>query len=64
VVTGRLDQLDTLAHAHAIRSPALAIIGEVAALAGSLAWFGAAPLGAGETSLCPASPVISLAAQA
>ena len=64
VVTGRLDQLDTLAHAHAIRSPALAIIGEVAALAGSLAWFGAAPLGAGETSLCAAAPVISLAAQA
>ncbi|MCX7515374.1 siroheme synthase CysG [Frateuria sp. STR12] len=46
VVTGTLAQLAERAVVHAVRSPALLILGEVAALAGSLAWFGAPPLGA------------------
>ncbi|MGN2254847.1 siroheme synthase CysG [Frateuria sp. GZRe12] len=46
VVTGTLAQLAERAMAHAVRSPALLILGEVATLAGSLAWFGAPPLGA------------------
>ena len=46
VVTGTLAQLVERATAHAVRSPALLILGEVAALAGPLAWFGAPPLGA------------------
>jgi uroporphyrin-III C-methyltransferase/precorrin-2 dehydrogenase/sirohydrochlorin ferrochelatase len=45
VVTGTLARLCDLAQAHAVRSPALLILGEVAALAPALAWFGAAPLG-------------------
>ena len=47
VVTGTLAQLAERAAAHAVRSPALLILGEVAALADSLAWFGVPPLGAG-----------------
>jgi uroporphyrin-III C-methyltransferase/precorrin-2 dehydrogenase/sirohydrochlorin ferrochelatase len=46
VVTGTLAQLAGRAAAHAVRSPALLILGEVAALAETLAWFGAPPLGA------------------
>jgi uroporphyrin-III C-methyltransferase/precorrin-2 dehydrogenase/sirohydrochlorin ferrochelatase len=46
VVTGTLANLVERAAFHAVRSPALLIVGEVAALAGSLAWFGAPPLGA------------------
>ena len=46
VVTGTLAQLTERATAHAVRSPALLILGEVAALAETLAWFGAPPLGA------------------
>lgn len=45
VVCGRLDRLPDLAHRHAVQSPALLILGEVAALATQLHWFGAAPLG-------------------
>ena len=44
VAIGRLDELALTAHAHDIRSPALLIVGEVAALAASLHWFGALPL--------------------
>ena len=46
VVTGTLGHLVERARVHAVRSPALLIMGEVAALAGSLAWFGRSPLGA------------------
>lgn len=46
VVSGTLANLAERAKAHAVRSPALLILGEVAALAPPLAWFGAAPLGA------------------
>ncbi len=45
VVTGTLAQLPERAIAHKVGSPALLIIGEVAALAEHLHWFGAAPLG-------------------
>ncbi|KAF1006940.1 MAG: Siroheme synthase [Luteibacter sp.] len=41
VVTGTLADLPDLATRHAVRSPALLIVGEVAGLAGRLAWFGA-----------------------
>lgn len=45
VMLGRLDTLaDDVLH-HAVRSPALLIVGEVAALAARLHWFGAPPLG-------------------
>ncbi|MGH8108628.1 MAG: siroheme synthase CysG [Arenimonas sp.] len=49
VVTGTLTQLSSLASQHQVKSPALLIIGEVAAFANSLHWFGAAPLD--ETSI-------------
>ena len=45
VVAGTLDRLAALAASHEVRSPALLILGEVSALAGRLAWFGAPPLG-------------------
>ncbi|MEA9753675.1 uroporphyrinogen-III C-methyltransferase [Xanthomonas campestris pv. raphani] len=44
VVTGTLSQLAATARLHAVRSPALLILGDVAALSQSLHWFGAAPL--------------------
>lgn len=40
LVTGSLGQLTTLARQHQVRAPALLIVGEVAALATRLAWFG------------------------
>ena len=46
VVTGTLAELAERASVHQVRSPALLIVGEVAALAGTLAWFGQAPLAA------------------
>ena len=55
VVTGRLHDLPDSARAHAVASPALLILGEVAALAGQLHWFGAAPLG-------PPAPALAQAA--
>ncbi|NII11495.1 siroheme synthase CysG [Oleiagrimonas sp. C23AA] len=44
VITGTLSHLPALARRHQVRAPAMLILGEVAALAGSLAWFGATPL--------------------
>ncbi|MHA6203266.1 siroheme synthase CysG [Dyella soli] len=55
VVTGTLADLVERAGVHQVRSPALLIIGEVAALATSLAWFGRPPLGAAHP-LRPAVP--------
>lgn len=46
VLTGPLRELHARAQAHALRAPALLIVGEVAAFADTLHWFGAAPLGA------------------
>ena len=44
VVVGTLDELPALARRYDVRSPALLFVGEVAALAAQLHWFGAAPL--------------------
>ncbi len=57
VVTGTLGDLADTARAHAVASPALLILGEIAALAAQLHWFGAAPLGP-----LPAEPVLARAA--
>src|SRR3546814_20799442 len=46
VVTGPLSELAVRARAHDVRAPALLVIGEVAAFADTLAWFGATPLSA------------------
>ncbi len=45
IVLASLDTLPEVARAHAVRSPALLFVGEVAALAARLHWFGAPPLG-------------------
>jgi uroporphyrin-III C-methyltransferase/precorrin-2 dehydrogenase/sirohydrochlorin ferrochelatase len=45
VIVGSLDRLPEVARQHAVISPALLILGEVAALAERLHWFAAAPLG-------------------
>ena len=44
VITGTLAVLPETARHHHVQSPALLIVGEVAALAGQLHWFGAPPL--------------------
>ena len=44
VVVGTLARLPDLARRHAVQSPALLVIGDVAALACDLHWFGRAPL--------------------
>ncbi len=44
VVAGSLGDLDSLARLHDVRAPALLIVGEVAAFAQTLHWFGAEPL--------------------
>lgn len=46
VVTGTLGNLSERATLHAVQSPTLLVLGEVASLASSLAWFGQAPLSA------------------
>lgn len=64
VVLGRLHDLPECAAEFDVRSPALLILGEVAALGASLHWFGAAPLsvpeawrlGASEQSAAQSSP--------
>lgn len=48
VVVGPLAELPERARAHALRSPALLILGETAALAERLHWFGSPPLGGQE----------------
>lgn len=45
VVGGALADLPRLAREHGVQAPALLIVGEVAALASHLHWFGAPPLG-------------------
>lgn len=56
VIVGVLGNLAERAATHAVRSPALLILGEVAALATSLAWFGAPPLGGSVRELQVAAP--------
>lgn len=55
VITGTLDTLPDTARAHAVASPALLILGEVAGLAAGLHWFGAAPLQASPLPLAYAA---------
>jgi len=63
VVVGTLADLPDTARAHQVRSPALLILGEVAALATGLHWFGAAPLGAPPSPFpTPAVPTLAHAA--
>ncbi|WP_369943496.1 uroporphyrinogen-III C-methyltransferase [Xanthomonas medicagonis] len=63
VITGTLADLPDTARAHQVRSPALLILGEVAALASTLHWFGTAPLGAAPSpSPTPAVPTLAHAA--
>ena len=45
VVVGTLDDLPAFARRHDVRSPTLLFVGEVAALAAQLHWYGTAPLG-------------------
>lgn len=44
VIVGTLDELPELARRHAVQAPALLVIGEVAAFATQLHWFGRTPL--------------------
>jgi len=44
VVLATLAELEDAGHAAAVKSPALVIVGEVAALAERLHWFGSAPV--------------------
>jgi uroporphyrin-III C-methyltransferase/precorrin-2 dehydrogenase/sirohydrochlorin ferrochelatase len=53
VVTGTLAQLAARASGYEVQSPALLILGEVAALAHQLSWFGAPPVGAAVSQLQP-----------
>ncbi|QDI02479.1 uroporphyrinogen-III C-methyltransferase [Xanthomonas cerealis pv. cerealis] len=63
VVVGTLADLPDTARAHQVGSPALLILGEVAALATDLHWFGAAPLPAPPSpSPAPAVPTLAHAA--
>ncbi|PIV33704.1 MAG: uroporphyrinogen-III C-methyltransferase [Lysobacterales bacterium CG02_land_8_20_14_3_00_62_12] len=59
VVLGCLEALPDLARQHAITTPTLLIVGEVAALARDLHWFGAAPIDA-EYAAVAAAPVSAL----
>jgi uroporphyrin-III C-methyltransferase/precorrin-2 dehydrogenase/sirohydrochlorin ferrochelatase len=60
VVAGNLAELPELARLHAVLAPALLIIGEVAALATQLHWFGAPPLTAADARCQP--PLLAHAA--
>lgn len=63
VVVGTLDDLPTLAQRHDVRSPALLFVGEVAALASRLHWFGTAPLDkSAEIAAGPTAPALAEAA--
>jgi uroporphyrin-III C-methyltransferase / precorrin-2 dehydrogenase / sirohydrochlorin ferrochelatase len=63
VVIGTLDDLPELARRHEIHSPAVLFVGEVAALAAELHWFGAAPFGAHDAIAAePPMPVLAYVA--
>ncbi|MGN6236741.1 siroheme synthase CysG [Dyella sp.] len=64
VITGTLGQLAQRAAEQAVQSPALLILGEVAALAESLAWFGALPVGERQAGIPPRHPSVSFGASA
>jgi uroporphyrin-III C-methyltransferase/precorrin-2 dehydrogenase/sirohydrochlorin ferrochelatase len=52
VIVGTLGEATALAAAHALKSPALLIVGGVAALAARLNWYGASPLSSQEHAGC------------
>ena len=56
VVVGTLDDLPALARRHDVRSPALLFVGEVAALAAQLHWYGAAPIDGSADSASGVAP--------
>lgn len=56
VVTGQLAGLAALIREHRVQSPALVIIGEVAALARELHWYGAEPVGGGLVGRIDSNP--------
>ncbi len=58
VVAGSLRELAAMARAHAVQSPALLIVGEVAAFARTLHWFGKAPLVAPKPTLEQAASLV------
>lgn len=58
VITGLLADLPRLARLHAVQAPALLVVGEVAAFANALHWFGHEPLTEGDA----ASPTLAAAA--
>lgn len=62
IVLATLDALPAQARVHAVRSPALLFVGEVAALAASLHWYGAAPLGGFDDTLAHAHDPLAAAA--
>ncbi|MGN6741232.1 siroheme synthase CysG [Dyella sp.] len=62
VITGTLGQLARRATEQAVQSPALLILGEVAALAESLAWFGAPPVSERQAGIPPRRPSASFGA--
>ncbi|MBK6728134.1 MAG: uroporphyrinogen-III C-methyltransferase [Xanthomonadales bacterium] len=62
VITGTLAQLPEIARAHSVQSPALLILGEVAALAERLHWFGAAPIDGRCRHAITTQPPLELAA--
>lgn len=64
VVTGTLGQLARRAAEQAVQSPALLILGEVAVLAESLAWFGAPPVGERGQGIPPRRASVSFGASA
>ncbi len=64
VVIGTLGQLARRAVEQAVQSPALLILGEVAALAESLAWFGAPPVGGRGQGILPRRASMSFGASA
>ncbi len=64
VIAGQLSDLPTLARSHDVQAPALLIVGEVAALAGRLHWFGREPLtaeGAGCEVVLPIADIAQAA---
>ncbi|QDA57961.1 siroheme synthase CysG [Thermomonas aquatica] len=63
VVAGMLADLPALARLHQVRAPALLVVGDVAAFANSLHWFGREPLtDASFTDAAAASPSLAAAA--
>ena len=59
LLLGQLDSIAELAAAQALQSPALLVIGEVAALADTLHWFGAPPIRADRERLADAARALA-----